>query len=112
MSVPAVTRRTVFILSDDRNLYAIDRATGKIGWKCLMKGTTGESSPVVARDRVIACTKTGVVSILDAESGEVVWEYDTGEGITASPALTNGRFLVLTNRGTLLCFGDARDLKK
>lgn len=106
VSVPAVGRTTLYLLSDDRHLYAIDRETGGVRWKHLMKGSTGESSPVVAADRVIACTKTGVVSILDAASGELLWEYDAGEGIVASPAVVKGRFFILTNKGTLLCFGE------
>lgn len=111
VSVPAVTRNTLYVLSDDRHLYAIDRESGQTRWKQLLKGGTGESSPVVAAGRVIACTKTGVVSIFDGDSGELLWEYDTGEGIVSSPAVIEGRFMILTTRGTLFCFGSARDKK-
>jgi outer membrane protein assembly factor BamB len=112
VSVPAVTSRELYVLSDDRHLYSLDRRTGEVRWKYLLKGRTGESSPVVARDRVIACTKTGIVTILDTDTGEALWEYDTGETITASPAVVEGRFLVLTAKGTLLCFGAAGSLQK
>jgi outer membrane protein assembly factor BamB len=105
VSVPALSDKTVFILSDDRNLYAIDRKTGAIRWKFLQKGSSGESSPVVCNDKVIACTRSGVVSIVDAETGELQWEYDTGEPITACPAVIKGYFYILTTKGTLFCFG-------
>jgi outer membrane protein assembly factor BamB len=106
VSVPAVSAKTLFIVSDDRYLYAINRSDGAVNWKYLLKGNTGESSPVVCRDKVIVCTKSGIISILDAKKGELCWEYDAGEQITASPAITKGRFYILTTRGTLFCFGE------
>jgi len=71
----------------------------------MMKGNVGESSPVVCNDKIIACTKTGIVSILDTENGELLWEYDTGEQIVGSPAIIKDHFMILTAKGTLLCFG-------
>jgi outer membrane protein assembly factor BamB len=106
VSVPALTSETVYVLSDDRHLYAIKRRDGTINWKYLLKGNVGESSPVVCRDKVIVCTKTGVISILNAEQGALEWEYDTGEQIVASPAVIQGRFMILTAKGTLMCFGN------
>ncbi|MDR0414046.1 MAG: PQQ-like beta-propeller repeat protein [Prevotellaceae bacterium] len=106
VSVPAVSKKTLFVLSDDRHLYAISREDGSIRWKYLQKGASGESSPVVCRDKIIICSKSGVVSMLSAASGELLWEYDTGETITASPAVIAGAFFILTAKGTLLCFGE------
>jgi len=106
VSVPAVSDKTLFIVSDDRYVYAINRADGVVNWKYLLKGNTGESSPVVCRDQVIVCTKTGIVSILNAKTGELDWEYDVGEQIVASPAIIKGSFYILTTKGTLFCFGE------
>ena len=119
LSVPAVSDKMVYIVSDDRNLYAINRGNetasrqaGRdaachifaIAWKYLLKGDTGESSPVVCKNKLIVCTKTGIVSIFNAKNGNLLWEYDTGEQITASPAVINGYFFILTAKGTLFCF--------
>ena len=87
VSVPAITDNRLFVLSNDRYLYSIDRIDGTIKWKYMLKGKVGESSPVVCFDKVIVCTKTGIVSILDTESGDLKWEYDTGEQIVGSPAV-------------------------
>ena len=105
VSVPAVSDDRVYIISDDRHLYAIRRNNGTIAWKSLLKGDTGESSPVVSNNKVLACTRTGIITIHDANTGTPLWEYDTGEQILASPAVINGRFFILTARGTLFCFG-------
>lgn len=45
---------------------------------------------------MIVCTKTGIVSILDTESGDLKWEYDTGEQIVGSPAVIKDHFFILT----------------
>ena len=68
----------------------------------------GESSPVVCDGKVLICTKTGIVSILDAATGELLWEYDTGEQIIGSPAVIKDHFLVLSSKGTLFCFGKGK----
>jgi len=108
VSVPAVSDKMVYIVSDDRHLYAIHRKDGSITWKYLLKGNTGESSPVVCKDKVLVCTKTGIVSIHDAKTGNLLWEYDTGEQIIASPAVINGYFYILTFKGTLFCFSKTK----
>ncbi|MDR0698358.1 MAG: PQQ-binding-like beta-propeller repeat protein [Tannerella sp.] len=106
VSVPAITGETLYFLADDRHLYAVDRKDGTVNWKYMLKGNVGESSPVICRDKVLICTKTGVISILDADNGEPEWEYDAGEQIVGSPAVIKNHFFVLTAKGTLLCFGN------
>ncbi|MDR1756382.1 MAG: PQQ-binding-like beta-propeller repeat protein [Culturomica sp.] len=106
VSMPAVTEKALYFLSGDRYLHSINRKTGETNWKYLLKGNTGESSPLVCRDQIMVCTKTGMVSILDADSGKLLWEYDTGESITASPAVIKDHFMILTAKGTLFCFGE------
>ena len=105
VSVPAVSTETFYFLSGDRYLHAINRLDGKLMWKYMLKGNTGESSPVVCKDKIIVCTKTGIVSIFDAKNGELLWEYDTGEQIVGSPAIIKDHFFILTAKGTLFCFG-------
>ncbi|MCD7900188.1 MAG: PQQ-like beta-propeller repeat protein [Bacteroides sp.] len=94
-----------YFYSGERNLHAISRINGKLNWKYMLKGNVGESSPVVCNDKIIVCTKTGVVSILDCDSGKLLWEYDTGEQIVGSPAIIKDHFMILTAKGTLFCFG-------
>lgn len=106
VSVPAVSPSMIYVTSSDKYLYAINRKTGEVGWRYLLKGNVGESSPVVAGNKVVVCTKTGVVSIMDAKSGELCWEYDTGEQILSSPAVVRDHLFILTAKGTLFCFGE------
>ena len=106
VSMPTLTRTDVYVLSGDRHISCIERSSGKVRWKKMLRGMTGECSPLVAQDKVLVCTKDGHVSILDSETGTELWHYETGEPIIASPAIIADRFFVLTSRGTLLCFGE------
>ena len=105
VSVPAITDKTLYFFSGDRTLHAVNRSNGELNWKYLLKGNAGESSPVVCNDKIIVCTKTGIVSILNTNNGELLWEYDTGEQIVGSPAIIKDHFMILTAKGTLFCFG-------
>jgi len=106
VSVPAVSSGNLYYLTYDQHLYSINRKDGSVRWKYLLKGNAGESSPVICKDKIIVCTKTGVVSILDVAAGTLEWEYDTGEQIVASPAVIKDRFFILTAKGTLFAFGE------
>jgi outer membrane protein assembly factor BamB len=105
ISMPTVTADAVYLLADGRYLVCLDRTDGHVRWRQMLRGDVGESSPLAVGDRVLVCTKTGVVSIHDAASGRLLWEYETGEQIVSSPAVVASRFYILTARGTLLCFG-------
>jgi outer membrane protein assembly factor BamB len=105
VSVPAVSGDAFYFFSGDRTLQAVSRIDGKQNWQYMLKGNAGESSPVICNDKVLVCTKTGIVSILDADNGKLLWEYDTGEPIVGSPAVIRDHFMILTDRGTLFCFG-------
>ncbi|MDR0422354.1 MAG: PQQ-binding-like beta-propeller repeat protein [Proteiniphilum sp.] len=112
VSVPAVSIDAFYYISDNRYLNSVSRKNGKVLWKYLLKGNAGESSPVICSDRVIVCTKTGTVSILETFNGKLLWEYDAGEPVTASPAVIGKHFFILTARGTLLCFGEQKKTRE
>lgn len=112
VSVPALSDDAFYFFSGNRSLHAISRINGKLNWKHMLKGNVGESSPVVCNDRIIVCTKTGLVSILDTRDGRLLWEYDTGEQIIGSPAVIKNHFMILTAKGTLFCFGESTQTGK
>ena len=110
-SIPAVSCKRVYVYAGDRSLLSIDRESGNTNFKYMLKGDVGESAPVICRDKLIVCTKDGIVTILDNKTGELLWEYDTGEQIVASPAVISNHFMILTTKGTLFCFGNKSDRK-
>lgn len=106
LSVPVVTQDAVYLLTPDRRLVCLRRKDGTEQWHASLKGDTGECSPVLVNNRLLVCTKTGVVTIHDASTGQQLWEYETGEQIISRPVIGEERFYIQTARGTLLCFGE------
>ncbi|MBO7111082.1 MAG: PQQ-like beta-propeller repeat protein [Bacteroidaceae bacterium] len=109
LSMPAVGRKYLYVLADERYIQCLDRKDGTLIWQQTLKSESGESSPLICRDRVIASTKSGIITIYDAATGERLWEYETGEQIISTPAPLSDRFMIMTARGTLLCFGNKKE---
>ncbi len=105
VAMPTLTRSDVYVLSGERSVSCIKRSSGQLRWQKLLRGITGVCAPLVARDKVLVCTKDGHVSIFSAKDGTELWHFETGEPIVASPAIVADCFYVLTTRGTLFCFG-------
>ncbi len=106
LSVPIVTDDAIYVLTPNRSIVCLERENGHQRWSVSLKGDTGECSPVLVDDRLVVCTKSGVVTIHDATTGQQLWEYETGEQIIAQPMIDDMRFYILTARGTILCFGN------
>jgi len=109
LSMPAVGRKYLYVLANERYIQCLDRKDGTLIWQQTLKSESGESSPLICHDRVIASTKSGIITIYDAGTGQRLWEYETGEQIISTPAPLSDRFMIMTARGTLLCFGNKKE---
>jgi eukaryotic-like serine/threonine-protein kinase len=45
--------------------------------------------------------------VLDFATGAKIWEYNVGEPLSASPAVSEGRIVIGSQDGKLYCFGAA-----
>ncbi len=72
-----VDRDTVYVGSDDRNIYALDRATGAERWRFATKGHV-RSTPAVAGSMVYAGSYDGAFYALDTATGKPRWVFQTG----------------------------------
>ncbi len=116
-SSPAVSGGVVYFTSYDGFLYAVDAASGKVKWKF---ATGGErrftanhlhgsqpaaesmpdpfdfylSSPVVSGGVVYFGSGDGNVYALDAATGNLKWNFQTGNVVHASPAVSDGILFV------------------
>ena len=112
-SSPAVTNGVVYF-TNYSGLYAVLAETGKLKWKFPAEATdkrfeakgihgtspknqlmpdpfdTFLSSPSVFNGRVYFGSGEGGVYAIDAETGQVVWKFATGDVVHASPAIANG----------------------
>ncbi len=77
---------TVYLRSDDENLYAVDGATGVRKWAAA--ADRDFSSPSVADDGTILVSGNhGSVSAFDATNGTLKWGLSRADGTMSSPAI-------------------------
>ncbi|MFI6588133.1 serine/threonine-protein kinase [Embleya sp. NPDC050493] len=88
-SSPAVVDGVVYIGSHDKNVYALDAATGTKKWG-YATGAEVFSSPVVAGGVVYVGSTDKNVYALDAATGTRKWVYTTGEKVASSPVVVGG----------------------
>ena len=96
---PAITGSRLIAPSKDRNVYAIDRATGALDWEAAVDA--GVSSPAVVGDSVIvgggSFGTSGRVVSLDAATGDLRWSYTPNGPVQASVTVADGKAFFATN---------------
>src|SRR5688572_5583091 len=103
-SSAALSNGMIVLGGRDKNVRAIDMATGKQRWVFPTRARV-ESSPAVAGGRVVVGSSDGKLYVLDLASGKKVWEFEAGAPITASPAISGGRIIIGDGDGRLYAFG-------
>ncbi len=83
-SSAAIVGGRAFIGSSDRNVYALEVATGKKLW-AFDAGGAVESSPLVFGGRVFVGSSDANFYCLDAATGKQLWKYTTGSKILGAP---------------------------
>ena len=117
-SSPSVARDLVIVGTEDRDLVAIHRETGKLAWR-LPLDAFAAGSPAVFGDHLFVSTSsassrgravagaTGKVMALDAATQRVVWQEDLPGPSTRSIAVTDSILVVPTDVGIAVAFDTA-----
>jgi len=116
VSSPTVVDGTVYVGSEDGNVYAVDADDGAQEWSSQVGGTVAHSvgapwtglgptvliSPTVAGDVVYTAQTTRSIDdeftfsvrALDASNGDKIWDHKTDSRITSSPTVSEGTLYV------------------
>ncbi|MCA9523594.1 MAG: PQQ-like beta-propeller repeat protein [Myxococcales bacterium] len=109
LAVPAydAKRRLLVVGSNDRAVYGIDAASGRLRWKTKLadKVRTGLS---VHADMAFCGTSGGRLVVLSLADGRVLWTYETQGEVLTRPLVEGGRVYFLTANNHLY----AIDLQK
>ncbi len=87
---PAVDGRHVYVGSDDRYIYALDRATGDVKWKYLTEGRVHAAQTLVDGVLYSGC-HDGHAYALDAASGKLKWKFKTDSLVNSTVAFRDGQ---------------------
>jgi len=94
----------IAFVSDDGYLYSVDIATGQLAWKTAIDSTLKprripaleapytydyrSSTPVVANNQLYVGSADGRVLALDAETGNIQWQFQTQGAVRADPLIS------------------------
>ena len=97
---PTVGLAKVFIGSSDRFFYCLDQKTGKEIWKYegvdkFVGGGLLVRSPDNKEDWIVVNGYDGTCRALRTKDGSEAWTYESAQPINGTPALVNGRTVVL-----------------
>ncbi len=90
ISSPAIAKDgTVYVGSNDGNLYAVNGSTGTANW-AFSAGAAIESSPTIGTNgNIYFGADNGTVYALNPTTGGANWTFSTGGNVVSSPSLGN-----------------------
>lgn len=114
---PTVAGDTVYVLSQDSQLYALNAANGETRWSGAgsfeLAGVFGSAAPAFAQSTLVAGFSSGELTAYRYENGQVVWQdalartgISTSVGqlsdIDADPVIDNGRVFAIGQGGRMV----------
>ena len=103
LSSPTILGGTMYVGSDDGNLYAVDIASQRELWR-YAAGARIASTPAVSKGVIYVGSNDRHLHAIDAASGELRWKYETGAEVFSSPAVSNGVVYVGSDDNHLYAF--------
>ena len=101
---PAIHDDLAFVVTKNRRCLAIKLATGELVWQHALRKPS-DASPVVCSGRVWLGCSDGRLIALDEKTGQEVWMVEHQGKFKGSVAVADGRLVVATERGSVLCYG-------
>jgi outer membrane protein assembly factor BamB len=110
ISTPWVVGDWIFVVTDEAQLLAVARATGRVKWMSQLprwrdqedkKGALNWVGPVLAGDRLILANNRGQIVNVNPLDGAILSTVDTKMGISLPLVVANNTLFVLHNDGTL-----------
>lgn len=110
ISTPWVVGEWIFVVTDQSQLLAVARGTGKVRWMTQLrsyqdeedkKGSVRWVGPVLAGDRLILANSEGQIVKVSPFDGSVQSTVETKGSITLPPIVANGTLFTLDDSGRL-----------
>lgn len=110
ISTPAVAGDWIFVVTDEGQLLALARETGRVRWMTQLrrykdeddkKGAVSWVGPVIAGNRLILANSEGQIANVSPVDGTVQSVVDTKVPISLPPVVAGGTLYILNDRGQL-----------
>ncbi|MEM7442283.1 MAG: PQQ-binding-like beta-propeller repeat protein [Pseudomonadota bacterium] len=113
VQTPVVAGDTIFLVTGNAELLALERNTGNIRWVTELArwqnpedriGSIVWAGPVLADNSLILVSSEGEGVIASAQTGEIVGGFDPGSGTTVAPVIADGTLYILSDDGRLSAY--------
>ncbi|QPQ54078.1 PQQ-binding-like beta-propeller repeat protein [Allosphingosinicella flava] len=110
ISTPWVAGDWIYVVTDDAELLAVARDTGKVRWMTQLpryrdeedkKGPISWVGPVLAGDRLILASSEGQITNVNPADGAIQTTVNTKKPVSLPLVVANGALYVLHDDGTL-----------
>lgn len=103
---PWLTGTTLYMLTSDAQLLALNGSNGRILWVQNLPSEQDEQAilwqhPIVASDKVWMVNNQGELHSFDAMSGVADAQFDIADGIATAPVIADSTLYLVDNSGTL-----------
>jgi outer membrane protein assembly factor BamB len=78
----------------------------------LKRGAPYTPSPLLVGEELYYVSDTGVLSCVDARSGQMLWQQRLGGNYSASPVFADGRVYVLSEEGMTTVFAPGKEFRR
>ena len=103
---PIVVRSTVYVMSNDAKVFALNSETGNVKWKRRIAELSA-SSPAFAHKKLYVTTlEPGQAVALDAKTGKVVWRRKLPGRSESSPVVQGGRVYFGSESGDIFALDE------
>ena len=82
-----------------------------VAWT-LKRGAPYTPSPLLVGEELYYVSDTGVLSCVDARSGQMLWQQRLGGNYSASPVFADGRVYVLSEEGMTTVFAPGKEFRR
>jgi len=82
-----------------------------VAWM-LTRGAPYTPSPLLVGEELYYVSDTGVLSCVNAKTGQMIWQQRVGGNYSASPVFADGRIYVLSEEGMTTVFTPGRTFNK
>jgi outer membrane protein assembly factor BamB len=82
-----------------------------VAWT-LTRGAPYTPSPILVGDELYYVSDTGVLSCVDAKTGQMIWQQRISGNYSASPVFADGRIYVLSEEGVTTVFAPGRTFQR
>ena len=82
-----------------------------IAWT-LKRGAPYTPSPLLVGDELYYVSDTGVLSCVEATTGQVLWQQRLGGNYSASPVFADGRVYVMSEEGMTTVFAPGKQFRR